>query len=111
MGCVASSNEPDTIYKINPKVNVYKKSFTKLGLDHRQVEKLYALFTKCAIDKTVRVSTSDMLFHLHEKAKTFMGRIITVFAQDKKLLNFQEFVYAVWSFCTLRSRQKAYGAY
>jgi hypothetical protein len=61
------------------------------------------------VDKTLRVRTKDLIFHLHEDAEDFMRKVVMSFSMDREQLNFQEFVYAVWSFCTLRTKQRSYG--
>lgn len=79
------------------------------GLSEKEVEQLFKLFSKNKTDKFLKASTTEVLFHLHEKAETFMSRIITFFARNKEKIDFQEFVFAVWNFCTLRSKQKSHG--
>jgi len=123
MGVLFSSGAYRDIYSTHGVIATQKESFENIGirslklfylllfivgLSEKNVGELYKMFSNNRIDSSGAIRIRELVYHMHITGERFMTRVCQVFSRDKTHLDFLEFVYAVWNFCTLRNKQKSY---
>jgi hypothetical protein len=101
MGC-GSSHKYDLIYDTHQQVAKYQKEFEAIGLDQRDVGLLYTSFLGIDIDNSGAIILVELTDFLLLEESSFVKRAFRAFDADRsKTIDFREFVWAVWDYCTL----------
>ncbi|KAJ1433788.1 hypothetical protein B484DRAFT_7812 [Ochromonadaceae sp. CCMP2298] len=105
MGC-SWSKELKEVFK-SQSFLALEEEFQAMGLEKGDVQKLFAVFCRIAGNpvwgQEQRISLTSMLSFVMLEESAFTERVFSIFMMG---VDFKQFVYAVWNFCTLTTLEE-----
>lgn len=81
---------------------VHEYNFKKLGIDQSKGFELFMAFSKVDADQSGKVSVKECMSFFGGKVSKYTERVFDVLdIGERDGLEFHEFVYALWNFCTM----------
>lgn len=92
----------ESLYKKNPWLAEYQEAFSLLFLKEFHISKMYDLFHRVDKDSSGTVETLELFMALDVERTPFTKRVFSIFDEDNSgQIDFKEFVYSVWNYCSL----------
>ena len=102
MGLCGSKHHGMSLYAVNPELKKWRGDFSNLGLDGKDLWKLWDVFAGADKDNSGEISLVEMLDFLHIDRTRFTKRVFSIFDEDMSgEIDFREFVISTWNYCTL----------
>ncbi len=84
------------------KIKKYQNQYEALQLRQTDVTKLLSVFRKIDVNGGGSVELAELLVHINLDKTNFTKSVFLLFDRDGSgELDFREFVFSVWNFCTL----------
>lgn len=91
-----------SLYQRVPWIAEYQEAFALLFFKEFHISKMYDLFDRVDKDHSGTVETLELFMALDIERTPFTKRVFSIFDEDNSgKIDFKEFVYAVWNYCTL----------
>jgi len=103
MGCgLCIQHHYDGVYLRSRAIGSYHKKYQSLGLSTHDIKKLHESFCNILINSNGCIPLSALLLKIEENETPFLRRVFRSYNKRPPImLEFNEFVLAMWDFCTL----------
>lgn len=93
------------VYERYPELIEWLDLFERIGMTKKYIQRLHKDFCFINHAKTRSVPIEMLVEYLGTFEQEFGKRILSIFDEEQTgMINFGEFVAAVWNFCTLEKR-------
>jgi Ca2+-binding EF-hand superfamily protein len=101
MGCGMSSY-PDIYSKNNKGLFELKPAFDALKLSENDIGRLYKYFRELDLTDSGTIEVAELEVYMKTESVPFTMRVLKMYDYDNTgQLDFQEFVFMLWNYCTL----------